>query len=96
MAAGALLVALRRVVPKAAKTNQRLNCSPPRATARLLWRNRLFHCQMACGLTVFSQDALAITSATDRFVKNGFLDTETLPNRLLKARSVGAKGEPFK
>ena len=51
---------------------------------------------MAGGLATFSQDALAITSATNLFVKNGFLDTETLPNRLLKARSAGAKGELFK
>jgi hypothetical protein len=57
---------------------------------------RLFHYQMAGGLATFSQDALAITSATNLFVKNGFLDTETLPNRLLKARSAGAKGELFK
>ena len=57
---------------------------------------RLFHYQMAGGPATFSRGTFAITSATNLFVKNGFLDIETLPNRLFKARSAGAKGEPFK
>jgi len=57
---------------------------------------RLLRDQIACGFAMPARDALAITSATDFFANDGFLDIETLPNRLFKTRSAGAKGEPFK